>query len=223
MRRATAEDAAFMSEIMAIPEVRRGMSGHHDTENIQDLNPLSMLEAGVVLVWDDGFFWFAGDGNVFDAHTCFRPNGDFFGRVRKAREAFRWIFLNTWADEIVTKVFVKNDVVKLLAMRSGMRVFAEDSRYLYFRLGLMEWISEGNSSLRADGIAALDEGDPINDCGSVAQSIVGFYRACVESGNAEKGSCWLLRYAFLLNFADRIKVEKEDPLQVALIGTKGGQ
>ena len=212
MHRGSTADVAFIQEILDLPEIERGLRGGYPR-----MLPTArfLLDVGEIMVFEDGFFAFVHVAEkIFEVHTCFRPNGDFFAKVRKAREALRWIFLNTWAEEVLTQVQVDNRVALYLARRVGfVQLGATDNRS-WHRLTLVDWMLK-DSTLVEPGLALWSR---LGLCTNpVVTSILGFLTVLNPRMKA-KGAEVMSRYAILLGISS-LRVESWSPFSLSWNGT----
>ena len=212
MHAGTLKDAPFMQSILDLPGIERGLRGGYP-----GLFPSAkmLLDLGKVAVFEDGFFAFIRVADkAYEVHTCFVPNGDFFAKVRKAREALRWIFTTTWADEVQTQIHAHNRVALHLARRGGFVPMGATDIRSWHRLSLIDWMLR-DAALVEPGTALRERlGLPVNP---VVSSILGFV-TCLSPGMEPKGAELMSRYAILLGIPS-LRVESWSPFSLSWNGT----
>ena len=201
-----------MKGILDIPEIERGLRGGY---RCVLPNPKLLLDLGEVAVFEDGFFSFIRVAErIYEVHTCFRPNGDFFAKARKAREALHWMFTTTWAEEIQTQVPADNRVALHLARRGGFIPMGATEERTWHRLSLSDWLFR-DASVVEPGMT-LRERLGMRTNPAVA-SILGFL-AALPVGMEPKGAEVMSRYAILLGIPS-LRVESWSPFSLSWNGT----
>lgn len=209
MREATVDDIPFMQGLLDLPEIQAGLKGGLDAHIP---SAAELLDCGPVLRFEDGFFAFVYVAERACAiHTVFRPNGDFFGRLRKSREAISWLFANSDVNEILTQVHDANGAARQLTVRNNFQPFGRCGSVQYFRLEIGHWI-QTHPGLALEGEVLcrnleIPEGAPV-------RSLMGFILRAAKGDYAAKAMELFSRYAILYGIPS-LHVESWNPLTLS--------
>lgn len=116
-------DATFLNEVANHPEVFPWIGSAQDSV---DLTPTISNPANIALEADGGgWVLIRLEPGVYELHTLFLPEGRGRAYFAQAREAIRYVFVNTDATEILTKCPDSN---KAAGMAAGVIGFKERFR-----------------------------------------------------------------------------------------------
>jgi len=234
------KDAARLNAIANHPEVRPHIGG--GTAQL-DFTQVLTLPHVLALEVEHGAFVFAAlDPGRYEQHTLILPEGRGAGVLPAAREAFRYMFVQTDCTEIVTKVAGSNKAAALMARRAGFaqtftrpNAWEDGSDLTFFSLSMDAWRAH-DDQLSAEGHAfhealeaaklatgsalAVHPDDDAHDRAAGAAVLMG------KAGNVEK-ACWSYnRWARLAGYATIELVPGDPPIvdiRDALITFRNGE
>lgn len=163
-------DASNLNRVANDPAVHPGLG----VVGTVDLSPALANPINVALENEHGGFLFlnVGDGR-YELHTMFRPEGRGRAALDAAAEAFRFMFIETPALELLTKTAHSNPAAALMARRAGFTpsfvreaAWVDGGALTYYSLTLDRWVAQ-DPAVAQEGAAfhAMIEGAK-QRCGS---------------------------------------------------------
>jgi hypothetical protein len=224
MRIATESDAAYMTSVMEQIIGETWPDGDHPP-----FDPLVFLTPqNLTLIVNGGWFGLINHGLArLEVHTVFAGGNKGRNAVRGAREAKRYLFIETNTYELITKVPAYNQTAKHLAEMMGFRTLFTRANVWkkggiphamdYMQLTVDDWILTGEC--RRSGEAFHDlvhqtlprhehhASDPVHDC------YVGAAIEMALAGNVDKAILFYNRYALWAGYATVIE-QSRNPLRL---------
>jgi hypothetical protein len=224
MRIATEADAGYMTSVMEQIIGETWPDGDHPP-----FDPLVfMTPPNFTLIVDGGWFGLIGHGLArLEVHTVFERRNMGRNAVRGAREAQRYLFIETNTYELITRVPGYNPVAKHLAEMMGFRtLFTRPNVWKkggipyamdYLQLTVDDWILTGECRRSGEAFHKLvhttlphhehHEPDPVHDC------YVGAAIEMALAGNVDKSILFYNRYAAWAQYRTIVE-QSRNPLRL---------
>lgn len=200
----------FINAVINDPSVKEGA----EVKGFGDLSEIVQNLSNFVLVTDlGGFVAIKKMPGLYECHTQFLPEGRGAHAVTAAKEALRYMFINTDCVRIITKAHVENKAVQHMAAQF-FKKRGRTGDYFYYSLDIDDWIIT-DEACRAEGESfhAQVEGstnhgeDKIHDCFAGATWLM------ARASNMFKAQLVYNRWALMSGY-DPILVLSETPLIV---------
>lgn len=232
-------DASFLNRVANDPDVRPLVGG----EGVIDLTA-KLANASNVALHDHvgGFLFEKIDGGLYELHTMFLPEGRGRHVLEAAQFAARYMFAQTDALELITKLPVTNRRADFMVRRCGFRklyerkgAWADGSDVRFFGLDLDSWRQQDGRARSAgrafhrlleeakDAVASVLHAHPQDD---THDQVVGASVLMIQAGQVRKGVWAYNRWAAVAGY-QQITLASEAPVVVdvgdAVVGLENGK
>ena len=203
-------NADFINSVINDPSVSEGA----EVKGIADVSAIVVDLNNYVLVNEyGGFVVIRKLPGIYECHTQFLPSGRGLSAVMAAKEAFRYMFLHTDCERVVTKANAANAVVQRFTSQF-FRKRGCAGGYFYYSADIDDWIATDNACLEAgqqfhQGI----EEDVNHDDDSMHDRFVGAAILLARHGNLYKGQAVYNRWAVMAGY-EPLLVLSERPIIV---------